>query len=245
MALYSTLASLSQTAASNAADGSVDAPSTIDQQTNLLASFIAQLRDGVNFANGVRGSVSGVLLVNTNTTLVAADVGKFLNIGTTNLTITLPASSTISTGATFYFRGAAKYTLLRASTDTITTGTGTALTSAPVYGASIVIWSGTEWQVQVGGDGASLGTSGYQRFPSGLIMQWGTNVQTLNASSDGSVTFPVAYSTVYTVTACNGDTASTTVSPTVTSMSTSGFNFKFPAAGAIAVRTNWTAFGLA
>jgi hypothetical protein len=49
MALYSTLASLSQTAASNAADGSVDAPSTIDQQTNLLASFIAQLRDGVGF----------------------------------------------------------------------------------------------------------------------------------------------------------------------------------------------------
>lgn len=46
MALYSTLASLSQTAASNAADGAVDAPSTIDQQTNLLASFIAQLRDG-------------------------------------------------------------------------------------------------------------------------------------------------------------------------------------------------------
>lgn len=47
MPLYGTLASLSQTAASNAADGAVDAPSTIDQQTNLLASFIAQLRDGV------------------------------------------------------------------------------------------------------------------------------------------------------------------------------------------------------
>jgi hypothetical protein len=53
MALYGTLASLSQTAASNAADGSVDAPSTIDQQTNLLASFIAQLRDGNGFSYGV------------------------------------------------------------------------------------------------------------------------------------------------------------------------------------------------
>lgn len=52
MALYTTLASLSQTAASNAADGSVDNPSTIDQQTNLLASFIAQLRDGNGFATG-------------------------------------------------------------------------------------------------------------------------------------------------------------------------------------------------
>ena len=51
MPLYSTLASLSQTAASNAADGAVDAPSTIDQQTNLLASFIAQIRDGNGSTN--------------------------------------------------------------------------------------------------------------------------------------------------------------------------------------------------
>lgn len=53
MALYTTLASLSQTAASNVADGATDAPSTIDQQTNLLASFIAQLRDGVGLTTGV------------------------------------------------------------------------------------------------------------------------------------------------------------------------------------------------
>lgn len=53
MPLYTTLASLSQTAASNVADGSVDAPSAIDQQTNLLASFIAQLRDGNGFATGL------------------------------------------------------------------------------------------------------------------------------------------------------------------------------------------------
>jgi hypothetical protein len=60
MALYSNLASLSQTAASNAADGSVDAPSTIDQQTNLLASFIAQLRDGVGFTGIGQGRLIGV-----------------------------------------------------------------------------------------------------------------------------------------------------------------------------------------
>lgn len=53
MALYTTLASLSQTAGSNAADGSVDAPATIDNNMNLLASFIAQLRDGNGFATGV------------------------------------------------------------------------------------------------------------------------------------------------------------------------------------------------
>lgn len=49
MSLFTTLASLSQTAASNAADGSADPPSTIDNQLNLLASFVAQLRDGNGF----------------------------------------------------------------------------------------------------------------------------------------------------------------------------------------------------
>lgn len=49
MPLYTDIASLSQTPASNAADGTTDAPSTIDNNMNLLASFIAQLRDGVGF----------------------------------------------------------------------------------------------------------------------------------------------------------------------------------------------------
>ena len=53
MPLLTTLASLSQTPASNAADGSVDAPSTLDNQINILASFIAQLRDGNGFTTGV------------------------------------------------------------------------------------------------------------------------------------------------------------------------------------------------
>jgi hypothetical protein len=51
--LLTTLASLSQTPASNAADGTVDAPSTLDNQVNLLASFIALLRDGSGLTTGV------------------------------------------------------------------------------------------------------------------------------------------------------------------------------------------------
>lgn len=49
MPLYTTLAALSQTAASNPPDGTVDAPSTLDDQLRLLGSFVAQLRDGVGF----------------------------------------------------------------------------------------------------------------------------------------------------------------------------------------------------
>lgn len=69
MPLYVSLASLSQTAASNAADGSVDAPSTIDQQTNLLASFIAQLRDGNGFTTGA-GNVGQCRLTKSGANLL-------------------------------------------------------------------------------------------------------------------------------------------------------------------------------
>ena len=68
MALYTTLASLSQTAGSNAADGTVDAPSTIDNQTNLLASFIAQLRDGVGFTGNGRGRLINVQTISASGT---------------------------------------------------------------------------------------------------------------------------------------------------------------------------------
>jgi hypothetical protein len=59
MALYTTLASLSQTAASNAANGASDSPSTIDEQMNLLASFVAMVRDGngLTFVIGDRNKI--------------------------------------------------------------------------------------------------------------------------------------------------------------------------------------------
>lgn len=93
MALYTTLASLSQTAASNAADGSVDAPSTIDQQTNLLASFIAQLRDGVGFTSlaltGIAPPQTSVELNYTSTTSVtlAGTSGGYIWIDGTNRSV--------------------------------------------------------------------------------------------------------------------------------------------------------------
>lgn len=88
MALYTTLASLSQTAASNVADGSVDAPSTIDQQCNLLASFIAQLRDGngLTAAVGVQTSVELVYASTTSVTLQGSG-GGYLWINGTNYSV--------------------------------------------------------------------------------------------------------------------------------------------------------------
>lgn len=99
MALYSTLASLYQTAASNAADGSVDSPSTIDQQCNLLASFIAQLRDGVGGPWGVWSSTSPTPTPSTGSFTSASATLRYKLVQKTfffNLVVFL---NTVGTGA--------------------------------------------------------------------------------------------------------------------------------------------------
>lgn len=53
---------------------------------------------------------------------------------------------------------------------------------------------------------AALGASGYQKFPNGLIIQWGNAVVT-TASEIVAVSFPLAFpSTVFAVVPVNGDT---------------------------------------
>lgn len=54
MSVNTTLAGLSKTASSNGPDGSVDAPSTIDDAMRYALSFIATLRDGKGFTNAAQ-----------------------------------------------------------------------------------------------------------------------------------------------------------------------------------------------
>src|SRR5882672_797941 len=51
MAIVTDIKNLSQTAALNGPDGTVDPPASLDDQDRYLGSFIAMLRDGVGFTN--------------------------------------------------------------------------------------------------------------------------------------------------------------------------------------------------
>ena len=96
MSLYTTLASLSQTAASNVADGSVDAPSTIDQQTNLLASFIAQIRDG-NYTNVPPQTSVSLIYTSTTSVTLQGDGGGYLWINGANYSVGSGVAKTLPT----------------------------------------------------------------------------------------------------------------------------------------------------
>jgi hypothetical protein len=95
MALFTTLAALSQTPGSNAPDGSVDAPSTIDDQMRSLASFIAIERDGGHqWGSSVGGTANAITItVNGISSLVAGQTFKFVAPSANTGAVTLNVNS--------------------------------------------------------------------------------------------------------------------------------------------------------
>ena len=157
MPLLTTLASLSQTPASNAADGSVDAPSTMDNQVNLLAAFIAQLRDGSGFTTGA-GNVGQCRLTKSGSNLLLSPfMGNGLTIN--GVIQKIPAAgvalapTSLSVGTTYYIYAYMVSTVM--TLEAVTTGhstdatTGveikTADTTRTLVGIARVI-TGPAWQ---------------------------------------------------------------------------------------------------
>lgn len=150
------------------------------------------------------GNRSGVASITATGTLLAADAGKGISVACVlaSQTVSLPAASTVPAGGSYYLynRGLA-YALARTGTDTLSAD-GSAKTSFLIPTGGIVEavsngvngWSvgGTGLNSQVGDLFASLAASGYQKLPSGLIIQWGSGFAAIGGSS---INFPIAFPT--------------------------------------------------
>jgi hypothetical protein len=155
MPLYTSLASLSQTAASNVADGSVDAPSTIDQQTNLLASFIAQLRDFNGFVGQLPTASGGA--------------GGLYNAWTTGSVAVAPVSGAFTNAtAIIRYNPMGKTVLFNIIVTIVTNGTaaGGVVVTMPFTALVEASFGGRETQATGSGCSASIaaGTSALQIF---------------------------------------------------------------------------------
>lgn len=191
MALYSSLSSLSQVAASNAADGSVDAPSTIDQQTNLLASFIAQLRDGAGFTTGV-GYLGQCRLAKSGANLV---LSRFNGVGLTinGVAYAIPsagvslAPTSLSVNTTYYI-----YAYMSGGTMTLeasATGHATDTTTG------IEIKSGDATRTLVGMARTITGPAWVDTAAQRFVVSWFNRraIKTSNAFSSATTTTSASY----------------------------------------------------
>jgi hypothetical protein len=135
--------------------------------------------------------------------------------------VTLPLASSVPQGTSVLIT-----TNLGASTITTTGGNLLAFNNQAVTvpytisngGTFLVTSDGSVWRAQLGSEelrtspmfGSQLALSGYQKIPSGFIIQWGTfNVP---ASTTSTLTFPIQFTTAcYVVTANFGVTGAGTV----------------------------------
>lgn len=165
----------------------------IQQKPNTLNGF------GITDAGNIAGTVS----LTSNTTLTVANSGRMFAISAANLTIQINTSG-LPVGARFWLIG-------NGGNANITRVDGGAFVSYGITTVSNVsvqsgdgisfVWDGNSLIFENYGANmaltrsmqASLGTSGWQRLPSGLILQWGSCPN----SSGVNVTLPIAFPSVF------------------------------------------------
>ena len=153
------------------------------------------------FIQRALGSFSGSAQYNVNPTLTTADIGRLSVAGSSGSTFTLPLLSAVPVGGkiTIISQGGAS-SVIPQGADQLYKTSGS-ISSISVVGSDWVeiTNAGSAWIVSNGPAllatssmfGSSVTQNGYQKLPSGLIIQWGMN--TTNAGGYVDVTYPIAF----------------------------------------------------
>lgn len=190
------------------------------------------------FVQRALGSFAGIASKTGTATLTASDVGKVINMSTTSAgqVLTLPLASTVPAGGGIFIECQSTYpvTVQRQGADSLSANGGslTAVTLEP-GDELLAISSGTAWLLAGSATlrysdqfDATLAAAGYQKLPSGLIIQWGSAACPASSGAAVAITFPIAFPTGYlgayaTVSTSAGVTSTQTAwvdSPTSTGM---------------------------
>jgi hypothetical protein len=135
-------------------------------------------------------------------TLTASSFGKVISVNAAT-TVILPTGSALVPGSTMFFfiYSGVRPTFVCQGADKISTPAGAGFYSSFTIkgtGFAELMWDGGGWALcgtavleESSAFGANLSTNGYQKLPSGLIIQWGTQI--LPASVTTTFWFPLAY----------------------------------------------------
>ncbi|KVQ12476.1 gp53-like domain-containing protein [Burkholderia ubonensis] len=144
------------------------------------------------FVQQALGNFQGFVPLTASATLTASQTGSFIEArGTSGYSIALPPP--LTPGLVF--------TIFNANSNSVTLSTSIgAIYSANNSSSSYILTvaqsaqlvsDGSNWVVISGQAVGALLTNGYQKLPSGLIIQWGA--ATTNSSGGATVTFPIAF----------------------------------------------------
>lgn len=218
---------------------SAPTPAQFDNDTSIATTRFVK-------SNGVSYAASIGLAVSRN--MAASDIGCDL-IATANLTYT------VLSGASFGLRPGDSVTLSSFALNTMTVdfsgctymgGLTASLTVKPFESMTLIYEGSSSWRIVnstatldlSGSFGSSLTANGYQKLPSGLIIQWGTFPST-GIGATSVVTLPIAFPTSNLMAVASPSTANAfaTVQGKTASSVTIGIN------GSAASGGYWIAIG--
>ena len=201
------------------------------------------------FVQRAAGSLNSFVSYTGDKVLAASDVGRPIQIyGTGAMTVTLPLASACPSGSVITLvvsDAGAIVNIAKQGSDLFTFGNPDPLR----YGDSIQFVSngiGSWWsfngtnhnQKSSGMFGSSLAAIGYQKLPSGLIIQWGI-APALGASETRTVTLPITFPAGAKSVTLTGDGAT----PTVRMAALGATTFQLQNLGTASQNAYWVAFG--
>lgn len=149
----------------------------------------------------IGGYQNGYSYTSPGQTIPASCVNSLINLNTGATSITLPLLSEVPVGSVVYIRTSNNATINRQGSDVIYVNTARIAATSIEVGANsniTLISAGGLWFIAGNASlthdttlfGSLLSGNGYQKLPSGLIIQWGTS-STSNGA--GTWTFPIAF----------------------------------------------------
>lgn len=216
-------------------------PPQFDNDTSIATTAFVQRALG-NFQSSASITVNTVLTIDA--------LGKVIYVGGTATQITIPDGTSAPAGGTLTIhnvKGAGGDVTVVPSAGDVFSADGGSISSlvikpgdsATFYRVHSDIWYvlGTATLQHSYSFAKSLGVSGYQKFPGGLIAQWG--IYTFSASNSVAVTFPISFPNVIFIGAPFNPNTSNLV--TSTALTISGMTIV--AATPISASGYWIALG--
>lgn len=158
------------------------------------------------FVQRALGNMAGFSGYTSSSAIPAASAGKLITVAmpVTGQVLTLPLLSTLKDGALFFFQnlGGTAFSVQRAGADTITANGATIYSQSILPGETGIFKKGSGGWVMSGDCAVPQGyqwtrqhlSTGYQRFPGGLILQWGSQAAVPGGGGSG-ISFPIAFPT--------------------------------------------------
>lgn len=195
-------------------DPKAPTPAQFDNDTSLATT---------EFVQRALGNFSAYAALSNAQVLDSGAIGKFHNISAGVTSFTLPSLSGLPTGASVSFINTsnADCTINRSGTDTIATNNSTVNSLVVKNGDSVIfvkatasLWFaiGTAALQGSASFSSSIAASGYQKLPSGLIIQWG-NAGNIASASSVAVTYPIAFPNGALSASATVNTATNTATP--------------------------------